>query len=143
MKTLAKLIVAGCIILTSGSAFAGNPKKAMKRNSMEYALNNYVEAITKGKINAYERAIDDEATFSILRNNRIFTYNKKNEVELLRNMEGVQQNCEAETQVTENNGQFAVVRVNLKYEGFTKINYVTLYNIAGSWKVSSVSTVFE
>jgi hypothetical protein len=64
---------------------------------------------------------------------------------MLKSLEGIQnveQNCTTEYSIVETTPTISVVKVTMKYEGFSKITYLNLANTSKGWKITSISTSF-
>lgn len=61
---------------------------------------------------------------------------------ILQSTENVKQNCVTEYNVVESTPSASVVKVTMKYDGFSKISYLNLANTTKGWKITSVSTSF-
>jgi DNA-binding TFAR19-related protein (PDSD5 family) len=60
----------------------------------------------------------------------------------MKNSENVAQNCQTDYAIVEQNPSQAIVKVTLKYEAFSRINYVTMAQTNKGWKITNVSSVF-
>ncbi len=57
--------------------------------------------------------------------------------------QNVEQTCTVSTSEVETNADMSLVKVDMKYEGFTRSNYVTMVNTGAGWKITNVYTVFK
>lgn len=140
MKTL-KTITAALLITFSFSAFAADGTAKEKRE-MNYALKTYIEAITKGKIADLAEVLAKEVNFSYARGEKIVSHNKTEMLSALKVNENVNQNCATSYSVVEATPSFSVVKIVMKYDGFSKVSYLNLGNTGNGWKITSVSTSF-
>jgi len=140
MKTL-KTITAALLIAFSFSAFAADGTSKEKRE-MNYALKTYVEAITKGKIADLDEVLAKDVNFSHTRGEKIISHNKAEMLNALKVSENVKQNCTTSYSIVEATPSFSVVKLVMKYDGFSKVSYLSLGNTGNGWKITSVSTSF-
>ena len=140
MKTL-KTITAALLIAFSFSAFAADGS-AKEKLEMNYALKTYIDAVTLGKVAALPEVLDKEVKFTSTRGENIVHHNKAEMLSALKVSENVQQNCTTEYNVVEATPTFSVVKVTMKYEGFSKVSFINLANTTKGWKITSVSTSF-
>ena len=140
MKTL-KTITAALLIAFSFSAFAADGTAKEKRE-MNYALKTYIEAVTEGKIADLPEVLDKDVKFSSTRGEKIVSHSKSEMLSALKVSENVKQNCAASYSVVEATPSFSVVKVTLKYDGFSRVSYLNLANTGNGWKITSVSTSF-
>lgn len=141
MKTL-KTFSAALLMLLSVSAFAADGSKKEEKLGMNYALKTYIDAVAHGKIGSLEEVLDKDIKFTTTRGQKIINHNK---VELLNSLQGirnVEQNCTTEYSIVESVPTLSVVKVVMKYEGFSKVTYLSLANSAKGWKITNISTSF-
>ncbi len=143
MKTLKTLALSACILIATTAVKAGKISDGDKTTSSFYAINTYIDAMSRGKIEGLDKVVDKTAKFSYLRDKNIVSVDK---AELIKNIEdnkGIEQACAVSTSVVSNNADVEVVKVDMKYETFTRINYVTLTNNGSAWKITNVYSVFK
>lgn len=140
MKTL-KTITAALLIVLSTSAFAKDDTKIEKLN-INYTLKTYVNAITHGKIDGLAEVMDKDVKFSTTRGQQIITHNKNQMLESMKSLQNVEQNCITEFSIVEFTPTQSIVKVTMKYEGFSKISYLNISNTDKGWKIVSVATSF-
>ncbi|RYU90321.1 hypothetical protein EWM62_12395 [Mucilaginibacter terrigena] len=141
MKTLKSVILAFAVLVTCNIAKANDvPESNLTRT---HAINTYLDAMTRGKIDGLNQVVDQSAKFNMLRGKSILSFNKKEMTDFLKNQKNVEQACTTSTEVVENNADMAVVRVDMKFENFTRSNYVTVANTGSGWKITNVYSVFK
>ncbi|RFZ90154.1 hypothetical protein D0C36_23220 [Mucilaginibacter conchicola] len=141
MKTLRNLTAAVALVLTCSFAKA-NDVPAVNLTRV-HAINTYLDAMTRGKIADLNQVVDASAKFSILRGKSIISFDKKQMTDYLKEQKNVEQTCTTATEVVESNSHIAVVKVDMKYAGFTRSNYVTIANTGDGWKITNVYSVFS
>lgn len=142
MKTLKITLTALFITLTCNFSKASIPN-IHERLTMRYAISAYVDAFAHGKTSGLANIIDDSAKFSHNRGEKIISFNKNQILESLANQENIEQNCTTTTKVVENNTNLVVYKVQMKYQNFSRINYVTMTDTGNGWKITNVSSVFN
>ncbi|HEY1009665.1 MAG TPA: nuclear transport factor 2 family protein [Daejeonella sp.] len=140
MKTL-KSIAAALLIAFSLSSFAADGT-AKEKLEMNYALKTYIEAVTVGKITALPEVLDKNVKFTSTRGENIISHNRSEMLNVLKTTENVKQNCVTEYSVIESTPSASIVKVIMKYDGFSKVSYLNLANTTKGWKITSVSTSF-
>lgn len=143
MKTLKITLIALCLGLVVSEASASKPFKGAYKRSMEYAINSYIDGVCYGKADKYISLLAEDATFSMLRGNRIYNYTHNQEINSLKGAEPAVQNCEPSFKITQRDTKTATVEVNMKYQNFSRFNYVTLKSESSGWKVTHVSSVIK
>jgi len=141
MKTLQTLTAAFLITLSMSAFAAGEPNK--KRFIMTYAVETYIDAMANGDIKELPALLDSDVKFSSTRADRVVTFGKSEVVKSLKDIENVKQNCVSSYKVLEQNQAQALVKVNMKYKNFTKVNYVTMQNTSTGWKITHVASSYN
>ena len=141
MKTL-KSILLGLALLAVGTAVKANNTNdgTLTEN---HAINTYVDAMTRGKVQGLNDVLDQSAQFSMLRGKTVLSFSKKQMLDYMQANKNTEQTCTTSTSVVESNANIAVVKVDMKYEGFVRSNYVTIANTGNGWKITNVYSVFS
>jgi len=142
MKTLKITLTALFITLTCNLTKASIPN-IHERLTMRYAISAYVDAFAHGKSSGLADVIDDNAKFSHTRGEKVISFSKNQILESIMNQENIEQNCTTTTRIVENTAKLAVYKVQMKYQNFYRINYVTLADTGNGWKITNVSSVFN
>jgi hypothetical protein len=140
MKTL-KTLIAAFFLTISASAFAADDVNSEKLK-IDNTLNTYVEAIANGKIDGLKNILAEDMKFTVARAEKVINYNKAQLLNSLKESENVVQNCSTDYEVVEINSLQAMVKVIMKYEGFSKINFISLDKTGTSWKITSISSSY-
>ena len=140
MKTL-KTISAALLMALSFSAFAADESK-LEKLEMNYALKTYIDAVAHGKISGLSEVLDKDIKITITRGEKIINHNKTEVMNSLKGMENVEQNCTTEYSVVEATPTISVVKVIMKYDGFSKVTYLNLANTTKGWKIINISSSF-
>lgn len=141
MKTL-KTLTAALLIIFSSSAFANDNDDTKKSEKllMDYTIKRYINAISHGEIKGIAEIFDNDVKMTTTRNNEIQSYGKSDILGALKFTENAEQNCSTDYKFLEMNPTQAVVKVNMKYEGFSKVNVISLANTAKGWRITNIST---
>ncbi|MEZ2336445.1 nuclear transport factor 2 family protein [Mucilaginibacter sp. RCC_168] len=142
MKTL-KSIVLGLALLVVGSAAKALPYGDGDNLTRAFAINTYVDAITRGKLQGLNDVVDQNAKFSLLSGKKIITFTRDEIFQSLRLNKNVEQDCTTSTTIIQSNSDITVVKVDMQYERFVRSNYVTIANTGKGWKITSVYSVFK
>jgi len=141
MKTIKTIAAALLIAVTFGAAKANTIDNEIL--TVNHAVNSYVNAMTHGQVADLANVIDANAKFTMLRGKKMLSFNKAEILGSVQENENVEQDCKTTTSVRESNSDLTVVKVDMKYAGFTRSNYVTLANTADGWKITNVYSVFK
>ena len=79
----------------------------------------------------------------MLRGDKMLNFNKKEMLNFLQRVKNVEQDCITSTSIVENNTDSAVIRVDMKFDGFVRSNYLTVVNTGEGWKITKVHSVFK
>jgi hypothetical protein len=128
------------LVIGFGTAKANTPND--KKLTQNYAINTYIDAMTRGKMDGFSDVLDNTMKFSQLRGKNVLSYTKKEMLTFMETNKNVEQICTTSTSVVEQDSNVEVVKVNMNYNGFTRANYVTLANTGNGWKIVDVYSVF-
>ncbi|RYY06887.1 MAG: hypothetical protein EOP43_04945 [Sphingobacteriaceae bacterium] len=142
MKTLKTIFIALLVTLTFTAAKANGPT-AKEKLTMHYAIATYVDAFAYGKTDGLAEIIDANAKFSHNRGSQVISFSKNQILQNLENVQNIEQNCTTTTKAIETNSNLVVYKVQMKYENFSRVNYVTMTDTGNGWKITNVSTVFS
>jgi hypothetical protein len=141
MKTL-KFLTAAFLMVVSFSAFAADGSKSEKLE-LSYTLKTYIAAVTQGKIAALPEVLDSNIKFTTTRGATIVNQGRTEMLNTLKFSENIVQNCTTEYTVVESNPTMSVVKLTMKYDTFSKVEFISLANTTKGWKITSVSTSFN
>lgn len=141
MKTL-KSIALGFILLTVFSAAKASSKPAAVLTK-DYVINTYIDAISHGKTAGLKDVFDPFAKFSLRRGDKVINYTKAEMLTAMQANHDVEQNCTIATSEMESNYNSSVVKVDMKYSGFVRSNYVTITNTDKGWKITNIYSEFK
>ena len=141
MKTL-KSIALGLLFL-AGIGAANATEKPADRLSKTHAINTYIDAMSRGRLQGFNEVLDASAKFSILRGSKVMSVGKTEMLAFMKGDQNVEQTCTVSTGDVDDNNDVSVVKVDMKYNGFTRSNYVTMANTGEGWKITNVYSVFK
>ncbi|OOQ60068.1 nuclear transport factor 2 family protein [Mucilaginibacter pedocola] len=142
MKTLKSIILGLALLLVCGAVNA-NPVNDNENLTATHAVNTYIDAITRGKLNGLNDVLDQHVKFNMLRGKKMLSFDKKEMMDFFKGDKNVEQDCVTSTDIVESNTDIKVVKVDMKYKGFTRSNYVTVANTGDGWKITNVYSVFK
>lgn len=144
MKTLKATILAFLVVLAFGAAKAKTVyPNTDDKTSVTYAVNTYVSAISQGKIKELNNLLDDNLKYSMERGSQKLVLDKAQYIESLKNNQNVEQDCLVTSTITESTPDVTLVKVEMKYAEFTRINYVTMVNSSKGWKITNIYSTFK
>jgi hypothetical protein len=141
MKTLKSIALGLALLATVCVAKAAD--KPVERLTKNYAINTYIDAMSRGKLQGMSEVLDATAKFSMLRGTKVMSYGKAEMLGFLKANQNIEQTCTISTSVVENNDDVSVVKVDMQYDGFVRSNYVTVANTGEGWKITNVYSVFK
>lgn len=140
MKTFKLLLFAILLIATTFVANASKPKKP--KPTLEFTINTYLSVLNSGKTSEYAKLLAHNVKFNSTRNGKLFNHGKTEELNYIRQVGNVNQNCKTNYETISADDNFCVIRVKMIYEGFTKENFVSLANTNKGWQITNVTTVY-
>jgi hypothetical protein len=143
MKTLKSIILGLALLVVCGTVQANTPPNESDNLTKTYAVNTYINAMTRGKFDGLNDVLDQSVKFSMLRNKKVLSFTKKEMLDFMKSDKNVQQSCITSTSIVENDTNVAVIRVDMKFDDFVRSNYVTVANTGKGWKITNVYSVFK
>ena len=141
MKTLRSIMLGLALLAFCGIAKANTtPDGKLTKN---YAINTYVDAMTRGRLNGLNDVLDKSVAFNMVRGKQVLSFDKQQMLDYLKTGKNTEQMCITNTTVVENNDQVAIVKVDMQYDGFTRSNYLTIAHTGNGWKITNVYSVFS
>lgn len=139
MKTLKSILLGLALIITSNFVKADDIAKLTK----DYAVNTYIEAVAHGKLDGFAQVLDNGVKFSMMRGSQSLNFSKSEMLNFMKSTKNTDHECKVNTSTVESNGEVAIVKVDLEYDGFTRSNLVTITNTGNGWKITSVYSTFK
>lgn len=142
MKKLINLLFA-TILIVSTSAFVRAETGAERLNTADKALNLYVAAITQGETQYANELFSEQYRQHSSNQSKSFSHNKQDVIAFLKGNKNIKQNCSTTYHIVETSTSYVLARVEMKYEGFSKIDLVSLSMENGNWKVNQVMSSYH
>lgn len=134
MKILKSMMLGLALVIACTAAKAdGKPTKAD-------VLNIFMDASAHGKMEKFENVLATDLEYNIQRGERTIKADRKQMIDFYKANQNVEQNCKCTTSTVEDNDRYMVVKLEMKYDTYTRVNLVTIMDTAGGWKVTKVNT---
>lgn len=140
MKTLKSIMLGLALLLLCGAAKANNIDDRLTPN---YAINTFVDAMTRGKLAGLNEVLDKSVGFSMLRGKTVLSFTRSEMLDYFKSNKDIEQTCTTSTSIVESNANVTIVKVAMKYADFVRNNYVTIANTGNGWKITNVYSVFK
>jgi len=137
MKTL-KSVLAGIIILFSSVA-ASNAAVKHGQPSQNDVVNTYVTAISTSNGSDLDKFLDNDMQFNVHLGSNVSTINKDQLLGYLKDNASSSSPVNTNVTVMEQDDASAKIKVDFKYDGYTRTDVVTLSKTFG-WKITSVDS---
>ncbi len=141
MKTLKSLIL-GLTLLMICAAANAKPNQNQQLTK-DHAISTYVDAMTHGKLDGLNKVLDQSVDFSMLRGNTVISFDRKEMLDYFESNKGVEQPCTTTTSIVEDHANIAVIKVDMKFQGFVRSNLVTIADTGDGWKITKVYSTFS
>lgn len=142
MKMLKLITLSLCFILAFGSAEA-RQQESKTRLTSNFTMQAYIDAMHHGKLKGFSDVVEDNAKFTMQRGDKVIIQTKSDMLKALKKQENIEQNCKVSQSVIQTLPNQMIMQVDMKYDTFTRINYVTLSESSSGWRVSQVSSTFK
>lgn len=140
MKTTLTNIVTAFLMIVSLNSFSNPVLNLLKEKSSKVIITSYIEAITLGSDIYNKYLFCDNFQYSNTANNDSF--NKKQYLKFLKDTKGSKFNCHTHYQILDETGKSCVAKATMKFDHFTRVDYITLNKTPEGWKVSKVITTY-
>ncbi|MEN5088555.1 nuclear transport factor 2 family protein [Sphingobacterium faecium] len=142
MKTLTKTFAAAALIALSIFTMAAakpagdNSKKAtVNLSTADLAIDHYVAVMTEGQSAGVEQLFTSDFNQKV-QVSEVKTNSRSAVISFLKKQKGEQLNCKTSTTIVQESADYMLAKVTMQFDGYTKIDLVTLVNDGGNWKVS-------
>ena len=140
MKTLKSIVLGLALLVICGVAKANTTDDATSPN---YAINTFVDAMTRGKLAGLDGVLDKSAEFNMLRGKTVLSFGKNDMLVFFKENKNIEQSCTTSTSLVRSDDKVAIVKVDMNFDGFVRSNYVTIANTGKGWKITNVYSVFK
>ncbi len=137
MKTLKSALAAIIILFTSVAV--SNAKGKTDQPSQTDVVNMYVNAVSNGKSADMDKYMDDELQFNVHQGSNVTTLDKNQVLDYLKQSVGSNAPLNTNITVMQQDDASAKIKVDFKYDGYTRTDVVTLNKTFG-WKITSVDS---
>ncbi|HEY2583552.1 MAG TPA: nuclear transport factor 2 family protein [Mucilaginibacter sp.] len=141
MKTLKSALTAIALLFICVAANA-TAKPINGKPTKNDIVNLYVDAIAHGKADVLDKIIDDGLQFDIVRGENINNLNKSQLIDDLKNNGTLSQPVSTNTTVVIDDDNSLVVKVEFKYNNFTRTDRLTIENLNG-WAITKIISTFK
>jgi hypothetical protein len=141
MKTLKAMMMGMALLLICGASQAKS--LISPNNSKDQVIDTYLNAVVHGKLAGIDDAIDNEAQFDMRRGNNVNTLTKAQIISSLKANENIEQDCQCTKTVVRDDDDMKVIKVDMKYNDFTRTDVITTEHAGSGWKITKVETSFK
>jgi hypothetical protein len=142
MKTLKAMVMGLALLLVCGVSQAASVTNH-NNSTKDEVIDAYLNAVVHGKINGLSDIVDDEAQFNMKRGSSVNTLNKSQILNSLKSSENVEQDCQCTKTVMQDSDDMSVIKVDMKYNDFTRTDVITAQRAGNWWKITKVETSFK
>ncbi|MHB8208190.1 nuclear transport factor 2 family protein [Mucilaginibacter sp.] len=141
MKTL-KLMLAAIALLFISIAANAAVKSAKNEPTQSDVVNMYINAIKTGTTADITKRLNDDMQFNLKRGENVNTLNKTQLLDYLQNNTVANAVVSTTTTVLTDDGNTARVKVEFKYDGYIRVDEITLSKSSG-WRIANVDSIFS
>lgn len=140
MKKIFSTIATTLLMIISLSSFASSKINPLKEMNTKAIMTTYIEAIALGSDMYNKYLFTEDFEYSNTANDHKF--NKKQYLKFLKDTKGLKFDCKTDYQILDETGKSCVSKATIKFENFTRVDYITLHKTEDGWKVSEVVTTY-
>lgn len=141
MKTL-KLMFVGIALLFASVVANAIVKHTNSEPSQSDVVNMYINAVKTGTTTDLVKRLNDDMQFNIKRGENVNTLNKTQLLKYLQNNTVPNAVTSTNTTVVSDDGNVAHIKVEFKYDGYTRVDEITL-NKSSGWRIASIDSTFN
>lgn len=134
MKTLKSILLGLTLIIACTVA------KADDKPTKTDVLNIFMDASAHGKLEKFESVVANDVEYNIQRGERTLKADRKQMLEFYKSNQNVDQACKCTATTIEDSDLYTIVRVEMKYDTYTRVNVITIKNTGSNWKITKVDT---
>jgi len=123
--------------------FASASSNTIRNQTKDEVLNTYLNAVIHGKIDGISDSIDEDARFDLKRGENVNTLYKPQILNALKSGENIEQDCQYTKTVLQDDNDISILKVEMKYNDFARIEVITAQRAGAGWKITKVETSFK
>ncbi|QBQ42878.1 hypothetical protein E2P86_17735 [Sphingobacterium psychroaquaticum] len=140
MKRTVTTLAAAFIMIASFSSFAAEKANPLKNLDSKNIVLSYVAAATSGNTTLNKHLFADDFAYSNTANGDNFS--KKQYSAFLKATKGLKYDCKTSYEILDEAGQTCIAKTTMKFDNFTRVDYITLSKSQDGWQVSKVLTTY-
>lgn len=141
MKTIITTTLTLCMSFTMFCSLAAESANPLKNRKTTEILAYYVEAITLGNLDFNNQLFTNDFEYQNTSNSPQ-KINKKTYVNYLKQNKGLKYDCKTTYHILDETSDTCIAKAVMKFEHFTRIDYITLRRGTENWQVSKVVTTY-
>lgn len=134
-------MLAGIALLFICVAANAITKPAAGKLTRDEVVKIYIDAITSGNVSNLNNVLADDLQFNIPRGENVNTLNKNQLIDYLKNNATSGPSVKTTTTVMQEDDNSSVIKVEFKYDGYSRTDEVTLNKTFG-WLITKVVCKF-
>ena len=140
-KRTLKSILAGIVLLFICVTANAITKPNTGKLTRDEVVKIYIDAITSGNVSKLDNVLADDLQFNIQRGDYVNTLDKNQLIDYLKNNTTSDPSVKITTTVMREDDNSSVIKVEFKYDGYSRTDEVTLNKTFG-WVITTVACTF-
>lgn len=137
MKTLKSALAAIIILFTSVAVSNAAVKKGQP--SQSDVVNMYITAVSSGTTGDIDKYMDNELQFNVHHGDNVINLNKSQFLDAVQDSKGGSAPASTNITIMQQDDDVAKVKVEFKYDAYTRTDVVTLNKTLG-WKITGIDS---
>lgn len=138
LKSLLLSALLGAVLTTA--TFANNRPGVDAKT----VLNQFAESHLTTDASKLEKILSSDALLKFTKGNEVLSQSQTSIVKIMRQNEGIKQNCSTQVDVLASSDAMVIAKVNFIYEGFVIENFLTLeVDKNQNWKITRINKFFN
>lgn len=139
-KSIISISTIATLMLLSFCSFGKGKIDPLKSFTPLQIVKTYLETTVQGSTAMDKYLFSSDFQYQSSNNDKVF--NLKEYAAFTKANKGLKFDCETSYEIIEQYGKTCLSKVTLKFEKFTRVDYITLSQNKDSWKVSKIVTTY-
>lgn len=126
----------GAFVAIATASFAKD--KRVKNTNPTTVIDSYIQITTKGNTEGIQHLFSKDFKWTQSSNAKTKTCNRTDLITYLKSNKGLIQNCITTYSIVEKNNNCVIVKIEMKYDSFTKVECITLCNENQEWTINQI-----
>lgn len=139
-KSIITITAIATLMLVSFNSIAKIKVDPLKSYSPTQIIATYLEITLQGITEMNKYLFTEDFQYQNENNEKLF--NRREYTAFTKANKGLKYDCETSSEIVEQYGNTCLSKVTMKFEKFTRVDYISLSQNKGAWKVNKIVTTY-